>query len=87
MTRLIIERVLIDLLETKKHYTDKIRDINIEEQIGLCMEGTVWDLKTGYILQIGKNKNIVRALKGFDSVDVGEFDKIEADIENCEYKI
>jgi hypothetical protein len=86
MTLLIIDRVLKDLCEKGKNYSAKIVDFEYGSHLGVCMDGAVWDLKTGHVLKLGEDKRVLWALKGFEKVESEEV-KFEGDVEECERKV
>ena len=41
-------------------------DFNYDQDLGIILNGAVWDISQGTILKLGDNKEITHALRGFE---------------------
>ena len=45
-------------------YPEAIKDFNIEEDIGVCLNSSIFDIQNGLVIKVAEGLEVVQAYKG-----------------------
>ena len=75
MTSHLITSALEDLY-TNEGFPEEVLNFNVEQDVGVCLNCGVFDVKHGTVLKLGEDKEVLETLHGYTKLTAYEISKL-----------